>query len=325
MDLPPYQRPTLRLSWSVTWRRLPRVPAHGERHHRRDRRGGVAAPAHPRGGRLVRRRAGVGQRVRRRRGRSRPLARRVRQLGVVSARSSGSWRRRRSSRRGRRPTRPRSRPPTTRAPWGAAAPDLRGGLRRPPAAVVAVPGVPARLHPVCRHVVAQRRELGTRWTASAVSASSSSSRGCSPCSSSRWGGCSGECVTTTAPGGGPLTAVLARLRGRGAPRSPTWRPVRPPLDTVRASVDHLVRMGRLEARSWRSAGRARAAARVHPAGQGRLGGVRVERAVGARARGRCSWRSPSPAAEAAVAQPWTSATAPTSPAVSSDSSSSDVT
>ena len=54
-------------------------------------------------------------------------------------------------------------------------------------------------------------------------------------------------AATTAPGGGPLTAVLAAFAGGAHSLPDVATRCALPLDTVRASVDHLVRMGRLEA------------------------------------------------------------------------------
>ncbi|MFL6079910.1 MAG: FeoC-like transcriptional regulator [Ornithinibacter sp.] len=55
-------------------------------------------------------------------------------------------------------------------------------------------------------------------------------------------------ATRTAGAGGPLTAVLAAFDGGAHSLSEVAGRCDLPLDTVRACVDHLVRMGRLEAK-----------------------------------------------------------------------------
>jgi ferrous iron transport protein B len=89
LDLPPYQRPTARVTWSVTWTRLRGIPAHRRRHHRGHGRCRVA-PAERPGPRRARLRGDSrrGQRVcrPRRRRRADLRARRVRAMAICGGR-----------------------------------------------------------------------------------------------------------------------------------------------------------------------------------------------------------------------------------------------
>ena len=103
--------------------------------------------------------------------------------------------------------------------------------------------------PCVATVAAQRREIGMRWTAFGVGlqlvVAWTARRARVP-------GRAGVLVSAVAPVGpgvgGPLTAVLAAFDAGAHSLGEVAGRCDLPLDTVRACVDHLVRMGRLEAK-----------------------------------------------------------------------------